>query len=560
MKKLYIIIVTYNATKWIDKVFSKFENMPDGWNIIVIDNCSKDNTIEIINKKYPFVETISLKKNLGFGKANNIGLNIALTHGAEHALLLNQDAWISVEDIQKLIEVQNKNKNYYIISPLHYNGTGDKLDCNFSNYILSATELLQDAVLQKYSKDVYPTEYCNAACWLLSRECMQNVGGFNPSFYHYGEDDNYMDRVFYNKKLIGIVPQTKVYHDRENRKINHTFFNDFETTYRLKILIKLSNPAKSNFTKILTTYIKYPIKIATSLLKLDFYHTKINTKILLRFTQEMLSIYKNMTQSKKKSANFIQEICPVCGNPLHTEYKHNAICDELANDWQFSKLDKAAFDIREGEYCLCCRSSARARIFSQGFIKTINTLTNSNFLFLNQLIKSHKYKTLKIAEINSCANLHKYLSKSHNLYFSDYGSTNPKIPSEDIMNLSYKNNFFDIVINTDVLEHVPNYTKALSEISRVLKTGGYYIFTVPILFDRKTIQRCSIDKNGKIKHIKTPSFHGEYSKHLSDRIVFWEFGNDFIDKLKKHFSNVEIFTPINVEHSSLCCFICRKDQ
>ena len=49
--------------------------------------------------------------NLGFGRANNEGLKIALNEKFDYVFLLNQDAWISVEDIQKLAELQSKNPN-----------------------------------------------------------------------------------------------------------------------------------------------------------------------------------------------------------------------------------------------------------------------------------------------------------------------------------------------------------------------------------------------------------------------------------------------------------------
>ena len=96
-KELCIIVVTYNASKWIDKCFGEFVDMPANWQILAIDNNSDDNCVELINKKYPFVKTIKNNKNLGFGMANNIGLKFALEKGFEHVFLLNQDAWISVK-------------------------------------------------------------------------------------------------------------------------------------------------------------------------------------------------------------------------------------------------------------------------------------------------------------------------------------------------------------------------------------------------------------------------------------------------------------------------------
>ena len=49
--RLYIIIVTYNASKWLDKVLSYFIKLPEEWKVIVVDNASTDNTLKIIHKK-----------------------------------------------------------------------------------------------------------------------------------------------------------------------------------------------------------------------------------------------------------------------------------------------------------------------------------------------------------------------------------------------------------------------------------------------------------------------------------------------------------------------------
>ena len=53
-----------------------------------------------------------------------------------------------------------------------------------------------------------------AAHWLITRKCIDTVGGFSPSFYHYGEDNNYIHRTNYWKLKVGIVPSAKAVHDR----------------------------------------------------------------------------------------------------------------------------------------------------------------------------------------------------------------------------------------------------------------------------------------------------------------------------------------------------------
>ena len=76
--KIYTIVVTYNGEKWVDKCFGSLQQSNIPVHIVAIDNASTDGTIKKIKNDYPEVEIIINKKNIGFGQANNIGLQRAL--------------------------------------------------------------------------------------------------------------------------------------------------------------------------------------------------------------------------------------------------------------------------------------------------------------------------------------------------------------------------------------------------------------------------------------------------------------------------------------------------
>ena len=78
---------------------------------------------------------IQQTNNLGFGKANNIGIKKALDLGVDYVFLLNQDAYLVGDTIKDLIMIHQSNLDYGILSPIHLNGKGNKLDRNFSYYL-----------------------------------------------------------------------------------------------------------------------------------------------------------------------------------------------------------------------------------------------------------------------------------------------------------------------------------------------------------------------------------------------------------------------------------------
>lgn len=106
------IIVTYNPAQWLDKCLGSLKKSSVKLDVIVIDNGSTDGSIEIIKNDYPNVRLIINSENKGFGAANNQGLSIALNERADYAFLLNQDAWIEPNTIEKLIEVSQNNKGF----------------------------------------------------------------------------------------------------------------------------------------------------------------------------------------------------------------------------------------------------------------------------------------------------------------------------------------------------------------------------------------------------------------------------------------------------------------
>ncbi len=235
--EVIIIIVTYNAMSWLATCLEKTKP----YSVIVVDNNSSDGTVEYIKSDYPQMLLIEQKENLGFGRANNIGISQALKAGAEHVFLLNQDAYLTEDCIEVLIKIQKSNGIYGVLSPIHLNDKGDRLDENFSQYVTfhSNKNFYSDHILKKKLSTVYQVPFVNAAGWLISRECLMTVGGFDPLFFHYGEDDNYCQRVKYHGFKVGVVPGTFLKHDRKYSSISKHPKSGFDHLKKLEWTTKV---------------------------------------------------------------------------------------------------------------------------------------------------------------------------------------------------------------------------------------------------------------------------------------------------------------------------------
>lgn len=216
---IFVIIVTYNAMNWAEKCFSSLRNSSVPVKTIVIDNGSTDGTPDFIKNQFPEVEFIQSQENLGFGKANNLGIEIAYKKGADFFYLMNQDTWIFPETFQKLLEL-TKATEAGIYSPTHLNGSEKEIDKLFQKYIAEDFrnhQIISDALLG-FKKKYYKISFLNAAHWLLPKKTIEMVGGFNPFFYHYGEDNDYINRCKFHGLSVVFSTEAMAVHDRPQNK------------------------------------------------------------------------------------------------------------------------------------------------------------------------------------------------------------------------------------------------------------------------------------------------------------------------------------------------------
>jgi len=302
MDRVLAIVVSYNGMKWYSKCFQNLENSSIPIDIIAVDNASVDSSIDYIKKNFPKVLIIAQDSNKGFGKANNEGLKEALKQDADYVFLLNQDAWVEEDTIEKLIAVHKAQQDYGILSPMHLNGKGDELDGGFQNYIspIYTPNFVSDQCLDKLN-DVYETRFVNAAAWLISRKCLETIGGFDPIFYHYGEDNNYCQRVRYHGLKVGIVPTVRIYHDRDYQQ--EEYGKEQILRHYLITIADIGNP---NFRKENNRFIYQDrIRIITGVLRGDSNRIASNIKNLRIKRKYYPMALKSRNQNQKKGANYL---------------------------------------------------------------------------------------------------------------------------------------------------------------------------------------------------------------------------------------------------------------
>lgn len=225
MSKVAIIIVTWNGMKWIEKCLNSIRHSTYPVTVYVVDNKSTDKTPDFIERTFSEVKLTRSDKNLGFGKANNLAILQAYNEGNEYFFLLNQDAYIQPNTVAELLKVTSSNNDYYIVSPTHLNGDASDVDPYFRDFVLAKCPLyLRNSILNS-GQTLFESDFIPAAAWFLPRRTIETIGGFDPLFYHYGEDDNYCQRCIYHQHKIVFTTDAYVLHDRLSTVGNKDMYN-----------------------------------------------------------------------------------------------------------------------------------------------------------------------------------------------------------------------------------------------------------------------------------------------------------------------------------------------
>lgn len=244
--KLHFVIVTYNGEKWIERCLDSIRELKGDITVHLIDNASTDSTVELCQSQG--FEVIEKGSNLGFGAANNLGMQKAMSEGATHIFLLNQDAYMdvnSIENFQSTVHAEDKECLYAF---LQMSGDGTEFDPFWEQSYLqnkNCPDFMEDYRQAKLKKK-YPMRFANAAAWLLPATLIQKIGGFSPAFFHYGEDINYINRLHFHNFQVILLPESIVYHDRDVNKRKESPHQTAQKKALRNLSLSISHPSISD--------------------------------------------------------------------------------------------------------------------------------------------------------------------------------------------------------------------------------------------------------------------------------------------------------------------------
>lgn len=231
MIDISIIIVSYNTKEFLARALNSLFDAIKGSSltaeVIVIDNASIDQSAEMVEKEYGKVIFIKNKENLGFSKANNIGIKKAK---GKYLLFLNPDTILSEKTLERMIEFMEENQ-IAGAATCKVELTNGKLDdashrgfptpWNSFSYFSGLSKIFPKTKIfggynlgwENFNK-THQIDACAGAFMMVRRQAGEEIGWWDEDYFFYGEDLDFCYRLKQKGWKIFYVPTVSIFHHK----------------------------------------------------------------------------------------------------------------------------------------------------------------------------------------------------------------------------------------------------------------------------------------------------------------------------------------------------------
>ena len=218
--ELSVIVVTLNGRDWAERCL---ESVAGADELVVVDHGSTDGTVEFVREHFPQAVLLE-QENRGMGGGNNAGMRVA---SGRYFLLLNSDAWVVGDGLERLVEFADSRPDAAVIGPRLRNpdGTLQRSVRAFPTLWRLATEylFLRKLAPRTYAlnafyggsfdhESVKEADWLYGACLLVRREAADAVGLFDEDFFMFSEEVDWCYRFHAAGWQVVFYPGAEVVH------------------------------------------------------------------------------------------------------------------------------------------------------------------------------------------------------------------------------------------------------------------------------------------------------------------------------------------------------------
>jgi GT2 family glycosyltransferase len=217
--KVSIIIVHLkDVTNLIDCLGSLNKIIYPNFEIVIVHNGSKSTALttqlDSVNKYIKGI--INTKFNLGYARANNIGIKEAIRGGTDYILLLNDDTVVSPNFLNSLVDMAEKNSDIAILGPLiYYYDEPERIwfaGAKFKRETCQVIARRSDEIDASLYTKAIDSDYITGCSLLANRKILDKIGLLDERFFLYWEDVDWGLRVKKNNQKNAIILSSKIWH------------------------------------------------------------------------------------------------------------------------------------------------------------------------------------------------------------------------------------------------------------------------------------------------------------------------------------------------------------
>ena len=220
MKTLAIVIVSHNTKTDLENCLGSLHDHAPGVSheIVVVDNASRDGSVEAVQSRWLDVRVIALPSNVGFAAGNNVGIR---STESELVLLLNSDTIVPGGAIDRPVAALRELPGASIVGPRIVDA-GGRPELSYGRMISPLAELRQKALVRYASPSrlaamtdkTREVDWVTAACLLVRRRDAEAAGLLDERYFMYCEDVDFCAAVRNNGGRVYFTPSAEIVHLR----------------------------------------------------------------------------------------------------------------------------------------------------------------------------------------------------------------------------------------------------------------------------------------------------------------------------------------------------------
>ncbi len=216
-KETAIIIINWNSYDCTRDCIQSLQGMTfNNYDIILVDNDSKDKSGERLNAEYPYITYLKLSENRGFTGGNNYGMNYSINRNYTYTLLLNNDTFVEPDFLEVLVGYMKEHPAVGAIQPKIYFNHDRTLLWNggswFNPWIGNDYVEGTNRKFSKTSEILKEPDWLTGCAFLVRNAVISSVGLLDESLFMYYEDVDYSFRIKNEGYSLIYHPQSVVYH------------------------------------------------------------------------------------------------------------------------------------------------------------------------------------------------------------------------------------------------------------------------------------------------------------------------------------------------------------